>query len=552
MKPRWQTALGLALTAWLGAACSAIVKDVVPNCEDGCDALNRHEGLSDTACIYYQCRADQKGCELRPRDADGDGHPDQVTCADAGLPAPLDCDDSSDASAPDAEEQCDGVDNNCDGVIDEGAFAKALKAPVRRDDVPLERGLAGVDATILHDGRLDLLFRYGGGRLMWWSEGAARPAALDTTCDVVSTTQMCLFVEVARAAGVRGVLSVGVETNGCREGHVRVGASFDASDPVTWQLDRTSQIRTGVDMDPARPTRACTSQRGAADLSLAVLPGDRDQLVGLAAWRDRDLEEPGPAALRILGLALRSATGSRVVQASQAGHSEALVDSAGEGAPALWAHAGDSESGYVLAYATPHTVELAFLPAKAAVSEPLLPNLRVGAAIAAEAAEELTLAGDTRAEDPDTGALAVAYRSKNGQLTRISLRPLQLRLGLDPPLLSGAGYHVDVQADAVVGPRLLYTPDGFRSAETGSRGGWFITWIERLPGSSRLMAVRVAQESSQALEPPFLVFESDTLDRLFELPRPLEGLGYGFVAGQAQPNLYIGSLACEPPAQKAR
>ena len=48
-------------------------------------------------------------------DEDGDGF---KTCGDQG-----DCDDSSAAVNPGAEEVCDNVDNNCDGAIDEGCAA---------------------------------------------------------------------------------------------------------------------------------------------------------------------------------------------------------------------------------------------------------------------------------------------------------------------------------------------------------------------------------------------------------------------------------------------
>ena len=51
-------------------------------------------------------------------DADGDGH----DAADCGGP---DCDDTDANLSPDATEQCDGRDNNCDGVEDEDSAADA-------------------------------------------------------------------------------------------------------------------------------------------------------------------------------------------------------------------------------------------------------------------------------------------------------------------------------------------------------------------------------------------------------------------------------------------
>ena len=84
-------------------------------------------------------------------DLDGDGD---------GFPASLDCDDSSAEVNPDAEETCDGVDNDCDGLIDD----EAVDASAWYSDVD-------------GDG-------YGAGEIGGWAcevpEGAA---ALDGDCD---------------------------------------------------------------------------------------------------------------------------------------------------------------------------------------------------------------------------------------------------------------------------------------------------------------------------------------------------------------------------------
>ncbi|MCB9765525.1 MAG: putative metal-binding motif-containing protein [Alphaproteobacteria bacterium] len=98
-----------------GSDCDDADPAIHPDAAEVCDARDndcdgaRDEGLTLTAWV----------------DADGDGYGDtarpQWVCAlDAGLSAvDGDCDDADPAVNPDAEEVCDGVDNDCDGQTDE-------------------------------------------------------------------------------------------------------------------------------------------------------------------------------------------------------------------------------------------------------------------------------------------------------------------------------------------------------------------------------------------------------------------------------------------------
>ena len=145
-------AVAALLPGW-AAGCTVVVGDVQPpRCEhtSECAATNQALGLMDD-CRPYQCV--QHRCQRAARDQDDDGEVD-LRCDGT------DCDDGNAnvrGTAPNAE-RCDGLDNDCNGVVDDGVepppggvFIAPVPALVAAAHAPLPAGRAA------------LLYQHAGG-----------------------------------------------------------------------------------------------------------------------------------------------------------------------------------------------------------------------------------------------------------------------------------------------------------------------------------------------------------------------------------------------------
>lgn len=509
-----------------------------------CEVLDERDGIPENACYHWQCRSTGRGCELRPRDYDDDGHADEQRCTgeveEAG-----DCDDEDASRHRRHREESDGVDNDCDDIVDNQPMPPCMEAVEAMDvDLPGTRGELELQRVAGPTDFLLTVTRNGQAALVDPTRRTSTPFMFDSLvetdppsikrCPTPGGNQACNFRELALASVGDSLIGAALSDNaGCTQGEIRVGVGRVAETPISLWLGSSERHDSNVDSAIDRTEEHCP--KSGARRPAIVGRSDAAGVQALTVWLEGDPHGAtfcGEAVgVRGIGLWVIPADPA-VVLATGGGNSQEIGRSRGGAAPAVIADV----DGYIAAFGNSDgDLELRFLEALASatqaattsalhVSEPH--RFMEGRGVDFVA---LHFAGtNTR--------IGAAFRTDCSERAKIHAVVLGVESGT--PRVSGLNLIAEVELDSPTeatvldGPHLVYVPSGFQwseGAET-SRGGWLVSWIVRVDDMTRLLAARISEDGELLDRSPFQVAWG-VFDQIV-----------GFGAGDGRVS-YVGSIA---------
>jgi hypothetical protein len=163
----------------------------------GCVGARPRDCRDFDPCDVEECDPVAAACVSTPVDADMDGHPAASVTMGAIrtlCPGATDCDDTSDAVHPGAEEACNGVDDDCDRTTDEGCPPALNDTCETAAPITIDGSGRGAITASLEPYSDDLTFCMGGrgGRdaVYYFDVASLSDVVLDTSGSAVGLDTM--------------------------------------------------------------------------------------------------------------------------------------------------------------------------------------------------------------------------------------------------------------------------------------------------------------------------------------------------------------------------
>lgn len=522
------------------AACSLLdlgdydITPCVPRAP--CDVLNESVGMDE--CLGFYCRNDGNGCEPQLRDQDRDGAYDRLACENKVDPKQLDCDDDSPARAPANSEVCDGIDNDCNGYIDESASFQS-EQQIRLD----ESGVARVSVAATADGTLHLMLKRGdfdvAVRTVSGSDiSPSAPAFADSsrcTPPLGGAPQSCNIDQLVLSAARNVVVAAGIHSSSCFDGQLRLGAA-SPSEPVPIGDDLAARVSFGIDVEPDGQ-HACsrsTDCAGAANPALALWPAEDEASEGLLLWQvPSSADACDSPRLAGLGFSIMAADGA--FSALRVGEtSTRMTDAPVFGAPVITTL---GSIGYVAAFPSEDEVALLLL-------SPIADGQGVEVIDATSLSAPNVLQVALAAGNLESAGFAIAYLDEDGAaIVFESFAVEQARFNRLEPART-----IPIEGRIISGPSLAYTPEGFYSGpDASTEGGFLLLWVEGepdAPDKHRLVAARIAESGAHVLNDR-IELEEGVIRQAFTYSKHQAAdhtPAFGFLTDGA---VHLGSVLCE-------